>query len=166
MFSASLALTVAAVTGGITLDTGCTPAQTATVDQVTAKVLADLEAGDSLSQIEGDVQAIIKAASPTAAIVVDVVDEALALLAALGDIPPGLVPTVTAYRQQIALVRAAAAAASVPAPGAAAPPPAPAVSAAPPVASAPAPSASVAPSAPASSAASATKPATPSKVKK
>lgn len=98
--------------------TGCTPAEQATGGQIENKVLADLSAGDGLPQIEGDVQTILKATSPTAAVVIDAIDTALELLVLAGDIPPGLVPTVSSYRQTLAVAKAENAAKSASAPAA------------------------------------------------
>lgn len=93
---------------GVVLSTSaCTPAQTAVLSNIEQRVLSDLEAGDGLPQIEGDVQAIVVAQGGAAAVVVEVTDAALALLADLGLIPPGLLPTATAYRTQLAAAKGA-----------------------------------------------------------
>jgi hypothetical protein len=94
------------IAGPITSCTPLTPAQTVTLDLIESAVLADLQAGFSLPQIEGDVQAIIKATSPAAAVVIDAIDAALVLLTDLGYIPAGLVPTVSSYRKALAEAKA------------------------------------------------------------
>ena len=84
----------------------CTPAQSAAWGKVEPTVLADIEAGDSLPQIETDVEALFPA-SPAQAFVDELVNTTIAFLLQVGKISVGKVPHAQALRSELAVKLAA-----------------------------------------------------------
>lgn len=98
---------VAAAVGGTTLAvaTSCTPAQQAVFSTVEQKVLDDVVAGKTLTQIETDVATLLVGTPGTD--VVLIVNEALTLLVDIGAIPPSYLPQAKVLLAESSLKAAA-----------------------------------------------------------
>lgn len=75
--------------------TGCTPAQTAELQNIENVVMADLSNGKTLQQIEDDVATI--AVGKVGPALVAIVDDALAFLIDSGLVPASILPTAQKY---------------------------------------------------------------------
>ena len=103
---AVLALACVVVACGGALLAGCTPAESAKWSQVEAVVLADVNAGKNLQQIESDVAGIVIGAD--APLVLTIVDDALTVLEDLGAFSLADMPHEADVHQQAKLARTAA----------------------------------------------------------
>ena len=99
--SASVLLLLVGLGSLVTTQTSC-KAAAPLLSSIEGKILSDVEAGDSLQQIEGDVEKIITVSGPVGADVVLITNNALEVLVGLGIIPSQWLPTVNTYLTTLA----------------------------------------------------------------
>lgn len=103
--TAAVLATLACLVVAADVPASCTPAQQAEYTQIEQTVLADLQAGKTLAQIEQDVGQLV--AGQPGADVAEILNDALTLLIDLGVIPANILPTAKADLAAVAPIAAA-----------------------------------------------------------